>query len=281
MRHRLRNALPLLAVAAVIAWLVVRSWSDPVSFSPKGLAPLASGPRTLKVVSFNVAHCRGVGLNQIFTGNGTLEQNLEALSEYLRWEQADLVVLQEIDESHLWSGRLDQVERLAMRAGYPYWMIGPNNGLGPLPLRYGNALLSRHRIIGFRNTAFGGMSIVGGKGFFEARISMGKLRFITVLGAHLHHASAEAREDQAGQMAKRIKRIKEPLLVLGDLNVDPRSKERTLPTLLAGGKLSGWRLDRPAQRTFPAQAPTRRIDYVFASRHLDFVAQRARKLAWQ
>lgn len=279
MTRRLRNPVLLLLITLIVAWLVVRSWSDPVRFEPGRLQDLPRGLRTLKVVSFNIAHARGVGLNQIFTSNGTLARNLEALGDYLRWEAADLVLLQEIDEDCLWSGNVNQAELLAERAGYPYWWIGANNTLDwPLASRYGNAILSRHRIIAFRNTAFG-EALVGEKGFFEARITLGEGRYVTVLGAHLHHASADEREAQAARMASRIAAVDEPLIVAGDLNVAPDAREQTLALLRRGDRLLGWELDRPGEPTFHALAPSRRIDYILASRHFDLVEQRVRPLA--
>jgi endonuclease/exonuclease/phosphatase family metal-dependent hydrolase len=270
MRRAGRKILLTLLLLSIGSWLVVRSWSDPVDFTPGKLRRPARGAGTLKVVTLNIAHGRGVGLNQLFTANSTLERNLEAIGDYLRWEAADLVVLQEIDRQCLWSGGVNQARALAKRAGYYYWWFGLNNDTGlPLTTRYGNALLSRHRVIAFRNVAFGD-ELVGAKGFFEARIALGEGRRVTLIGAHLHHASAREREHQAERMARRIAAIKEPLIVLGDLNVTPSYKERTLRLLRGEGRLSGWQLDRPGNLTFHAARPDRRIDYILVSRHLAF-----------
>jgi len=77
-------------------------------------APAVTTP-SLKVLTLNIAHGRGAALNQIFLNRKAFDANLEAISDTIRQTSADIVALQEVDNSSLWSGRFDHAEHIALQ----------------------------------------------------------------------------------------------------------------------------------------------------------------------
>jgi endonuclease/exonuclease/phosphatase family metal-dependent hydrolase len=73
----------------------------------------------------------------------------ERIIEILHHHNADLVLLQEVDEGAPRSRELDLAKELALESGYPYFAVGHNVSLKKG--RYGNATLSRFPIQRERN----------------------------------------------------------------------------------------------------------------------------------
>lgn len=73
----------------------------------------------------------------------------QRIAEIIAHHDADLVLLQEVDEGAPRSRELDLAKELASRLGYPYHAVGHNVSLRKG--RYGNATLSRHPIDRERN----------------------------------------------------------------------------------------------------------------------------------
>jgi endonuclease/exonuclease/phosphatase family metal-dependent hydrolase len=93
----------------------------------------------LRVLSYNIH--RAIGVDRRFRP----DRIARILSEY----DADVALLQEVDEGVPRSRELDLARELAGAAGYPYLAVGHNVTLRKG--RYGNATLSRHGIVRERN----------------------------------------------------------------------------------------------------------------------------------
>jgi endonuclease/exonuclease/phosphatase family metal-dependent hydrolase len=99
----------------------------------------AHSATSLKVLSYNIH--RAIGVDRRFRP--------ERIIEILDHHDADVVLLQEVDEGAPRSRELDLARELAAAAGYPHFAVGHNVSLRKG--RYGNATLSRHPILRERN----------------------------------------------------------------------------------------------------------------------------------
>lgn len=93
----------------------------------------------LRVLTYNIH--RAIGVDRRFRP----ERVVEIIANY----NADIVLLQEVDEGAPRSRELDLARELAKDAGYPYHAVGHNVTLRKG--RYGNATLSRFPILSERN----------------------------------------------------------------------------------------------------------------------------------
>ncbi len=226
--------------------------------------PAAARPpqRTLSVLSYNIHH--GVG------GDGRLD--LDRIAAVIRDSGADVAALQEVDRH--WSARsglADQAKELARRLRMHH-AYGANLDRAPAepgqPRRqYGTAILSRFPILSSRNTP---LPNTGGeqRGLLGARINVRGRRAL-VYSTHLQHDNAEERRLQAEAIVEEIGSRTEPVVLAGDLNARPDApelaavRESFTDTFEVAGVGDG--------ATYPAPAPTARIDYVLTNDHVGSV----------
>src|SRR5277367_2244919 len=128
-----------------------------------GMAPVSL--QRLRLVTFNIAHGRGLTPIQGLTSLRKLRLNLRRIAGLLEKLGADLVALQEIDECSVWAGNFDHLDYIRAHAGYSHAAFGINNRRsGLVNLCYGNAILSRFPITDTETIVFGRKK-VGEKGF--------------------------------------------------------------------------------------------------------------------
>jgi len=109
-----------------------------------------------RIVTFNIAHGRGLSPFQGLHGRRRFQRNLQKISKLLDELKPDIVALQEIDENSRWSGSFDHLSYLNALADFPHAVFGVNNRrTGGYQLNYGNAILSRHPIVAWENVTFG------------------------------------------------------------------------------------------------------------------------------
>lgn len=241
----------LVGVAAIVSALACGPWHR----SGRG-----ASDRPIRVVTYN-----------IHAGHGDLARTAETI----RALSPDMVALQEVDVH--WSERsgfADQVAALASALGMearfaPIYSL-PNRENSAVPREFGVALLSRHHIVSWRNDTLTRLSTQDSNavpspapGLLEAVVDIGGSR-IRVLNTHLdYRADPGVRRRQAVEMAAVIARVDEPLIVVGDFNAGPDAAE--LAPLFARLR-DAWPPDSGLGYTYPADAPSKRIDYVLASR---------------
>lgn len=93
----------------------------------------------LRVLTYNIHRC--IGVDRRF--------RLDRVVEILRAHDADVALLQEVDDGVPRSDHLNLAQEIAREAGYPHYAVGHNVRL-PRG-RYGNATLSRFPILRERN----------------------------------------------------------------------------------------------------------------------------------
>lgn len=223
------------------------------------------------VTTYNIAHGRGTALHQLLVRKKTIERNLRAVAEYVKAVSPDVAGFQEVDVDCNWSGNFNHAEFIAECAGFAHCRYGVNNvNEGGYKLNYGNAVISRHPVARFENHPFGDASL-GEKGFLVADIEM-KGRVVTFAVAHLDFRTAKNRTRQVQKMIEVLKGIDGPLVVMGDFNYDLTGTEESLRLLVEALSLTTWTPRRGTGATFPAKRPATRIDYIFITDDLEFVA---------
>ena len=123
------------------------------------------------LMSFNIAHGRGLSLYQGFHSSNGIRKNLERIAAIIKKRSPDIVAFQEVDQSSHWNRHIDLLKHIQEETEYPYSEHGIHNTrLGRKALCYGNAFLSKHPISNCRVTPFGKKSI-GEKGFDSNRFN--------------------------------------------------------------------------------------------------------------
>jgi endonuclease/exonuclease/phosphatase family metal-dependent hydrolase len=226
--------------------------------------------RRLRLITFNIAHGRGLTPIQGFTSSRKLRLNLRRIAHLLGTLRADLVALQEVDECSVWSGSFDHLDYIRAHAGFPHAAFGINNRRsGLVNLCYGNAILSRLPISETETIVFGKRR-VGEKGFLYTEIDVGG-RVLPLVNLHLHFSSRRRRLQQLDLLVNWL-RVKQrergaawavPPMVCGDFNTPDTKDDATAALLSHLCDYGDYRLHPLLGPTFPSPLPRRALDFVF------------------
>ena len=162
----------------------------------------------LKILTYNIH--RAIGVDRRFRP----ERIVRVLQHY----EADVVLLQEVDEGAPRSRELNLAQELAKAAGYPHFALGHNVSLRKG--RYGNATLSRFPILRERNIDLSVAQSWIRRGCQHTSVQMDG-RTLEVFNLHLG-LSARERQQQIELLSRshEFSGVNEetPMLVGGDFN---------------------------------------------------------------
>lgn len=187
-------------------------------------------------------------------------RSLSRIADVIRESRVDVACLQEVHRRLPQSGFEDQPRRLAKLTGMkavfrPSFRVGVGG--------FGNAVLTRlpvewvnlHRLPNPLEQRRRGMWMER-RGCLEVRLAPGADQ-LTVMVTHWSLMAAD-RIESAAALVERARMTAGPLLVAGDLNARPANEE-ILGLVEGAGLLDAGRVSGP---TYPAGAPSARIDYV-------------------
>jgi len=227
------------------------------------------GTVRFRLVTFNIAHGRGLAPVQGFTSRRKLRLNLLKIAGLLHDLAPDVVALQEIDERSRWAGNFDQLEFLRQHGPFPHAVFGINTRReGLFNLCYGNALLSRHAIVRAENVAFG-QKRIGEKGFLFAELNVYERR-VPLINLHLHYRSRVQRFKQLDRLVPWLTlqhRVhgahwRLPPIVCGDFNTSSRKSDATAALLGHLHRFADYALHPQGVATFPSPWPQCTLDFV-------------------
>jgi endonuclease/exonuclease/phosphatase family metal-dependent hydrolase len=216
---------------------------------------------SLRVMTYNIR-----------SGNGDLAR----IAETIRNFAPDVVGLQEVDVH--WaerSGFAEQAsilgEMLHMQVRFAPIYTLPGTDSSKPSRQFGVALLSKYPIVRWRNDTLTRLSTqtrdpvpAPAPGLLEAAIDVHG-NVVRVFNTHLDYRSdPQVRTQQVGEMLTYLGNSAEPTLVLGDMNADPAASE--LQPLLQRLR-DAWQETGTPGFTYPADNPSKRIDYVLVSLH--------------
>ena len=220
-------------------------------------------PNSLTVMSYNIREGRG--------NDGNLDLN--HVAAVIAAIDPDIVSLQEVDKNTEGSGFVDQTAVLASLTQMLYYEFGKARAWDRGDL--GNAILSHYPFEVIANHP-----LPMNKRNEEPRAALfvkvdvsslygGGETAITVIGTHLDHRQEASRIQAASFIEAALAELPDrdrPALLLGDLNDVPGS-----PTLDAFNLF--WTIEDLGQilPTFPAEAPTRQLDYALQRSAGDWV----------
>lgn len=224
-----------------------------VCLPPVALAS-SRGRVHLRVMSYNI-HV-GIGMDK--------KLDLRRIADVIKLYGCDLVGLQEVDRGVERTGRVDEIKELARLTGMDYAFAHNLDYQGG---QYGVAILSRYPILAIDHRRYANTRERERRGFIriEVEVKGRRLNFVTT---HLDYQHADGRLFEARQMLDALKDVRGPLIVTGDFNEEPPGQVYEL--MSGAGFADGWRRARgPSAEfpgdgaTYPADKPTKRIDYIF------------------
>ncbi|MEV7992721.1 endonuclease/exonuclease/phosphatase family protein [Streptomyces sp. NPDC086077] len=251
-----RTLSVLAAVVALAAGSVTQaSADDQIS------ADRRPGPRVLDVMNFNIHHAQGT--------DDVLD--LRRIADVIRDSGADVVGLQEVDNHYSErSDWADQPAELASLLGY-HVVFGANidnapPAVGGHRVQYGTAILSRYPITASDNTWLYKSPGQEQRGLLHATLDVhGKN--VEFYNTHLAASSQTDRLQQTAQVVDLIGE-KKPGVLVGDFNALPTAPE-SQP--LQEAYTDAWAKSPHGHgdgATYPAEAPTERIDLIYTTREV-------------
>lgn len=200
--------------------------------------------QTVKVMSYNIHH--GADADE--------KDQLAAMGAFIKASGADIIGLQEVDSVCTRSHGVDQMQQLAQLTGMYYAFVRHFAYQGGA---YGMGVLSRFPITEVENKR---MSLLKSKTPSTAMISvvirLPKKRYIRFASAHFA-LDDSSRMVQAGEVLAYLKADKYPVILTGDLNATPETRE------IQYLKSCFTETDSRLLPTYPAPAATKKIDYIF------------------
>ena len=264
----------------------------------------------LKVLTWNIAFAygqgsEGVGYHQ--RSQKKMQERLNSMSEILCKENADLILLQEIDFSAKRTHGVDQLQFFAEKCGYPfrayarswkhlyvpfpYWPLKDNFG----QIDSGGGILSRfpilknqvHLMAKPKNNPWWYNLFYPFRYLQKVQVSL-EGKNLWVINLHLEAFKHKNREKQAKALIKLVKQSKEKILLIGgDFNTLPElAKNKVFGSTenykddqtmsLINDKLplkevivdEDYFLDPQSYFTFSSHKPDRRLDYIFFDNNL-------------
>jgi endonuclease/exonuclease/phosphatase family metal-dependent hydrolase/pimeloyl-ACP methyl ester carboxylesterase len=200
---------------------------------------------TLRVMTWNVHHCRGVDD----------KLDIERIARVIADVAPDLVALQEVDQNTARTGNVDQPAELARLTGMEV-VFGPNIELQGG--KYGNAVLSRLPITQSRNHQLPNIDQGEQRGVLEVVIELPDRRQLTLLATHFDHRRDARERVESAQFVNQLleQRETEGCLLAGDLNAGPNDAPLQL-------LWSEWtNTSSTVLPTIPVAEPQRQIDFV-------------------
>ena len=202
----------------------------------------------MRIMTYNIRSGRGM--------DGRL--NLDRIAQVIAAESPDVVALQEVDSQRKRTTYADQAHVLAEKLGFHCafgharrWTRG----------EYGNAILSRYPLLDFQRLALPKPARlpVEARCVLQCRLAHPDGE-VLIWNTHLGLLAAERRAQVALVIQEYLRNQELPLVLCGDFNARPRSKE------ISGLSLHLQRV--ASQRTFPGFLPVVHLDHVFHTKHL-------------
>lgn len=264
--------------------------------------PAATPPDAINVVSFNIGYGRGPAGDE--SGPWTrehIEKHLDGIAAQLVTLGADLAFLQEVDLDAARSHHIDQGAYLAEKAGFPFssCVVTWEKNYVPFPywppsrhygaMKSGQCLLSRfpiksstrHRLPQPSSNAWWRNRFYLNRALDVVELEVGGRR-LHAINVHLEAFDPDNRMDQVQRLIALLPTLEaDRLIVAGDFNTlppeasqkkgfvdEPEADFTNDATLTMMRKVDGLAeiIPEATAFTFPADAPTRRLDYVFLGR---------------
>jgi endonuclease/exonuclease/phosphatase family metal-dependent hydrolase len=214
-------------------------------------APVASPPQILRVMTYNIHHGEGL--------DGKVD--LARIAKIISAERADIVALQEVDRGVRRTAGRDLPAELAQLTGLTCIF---SNNFAYQGGEYGNAVLTRFPVLRATNSLYQMLRPNEQRGLLQLTLDVHG-RELVFLNTHIDYRPDDS---ERRLNVKEIQTLTAgyqglPVILCGDFNTTPESRVHAeLRTTFT----DAWPLSGGGEGfTFPANAPDRRIDYVWVS----------------
>ncbi len=284
----------MLCIVIVLGWFAVVRLSSPwtvvkkITLSQEPANTSHTNVQTLRVGCYNIAHGRGGQFGASSWDGGSRAEKiirLKKIGHLLRETQLEIVVLNEVDFSSIWSGHLDQAKVIATEGGYPYILEQRNLNMAIpfISIRFGNVILSKYPINDIQFLDYPNPSEVvevfsgGYKEGVVATITLPDSSQVNVAAIHLCVSSKSIRNASVQMLLDVQRQSSLPLIIMGDFNAafngypQHSTDERGLNAielLLDSQQVTTIVPELPISSelfTFPSEEPARIIDWIFVS----------------
>ncbi|OGZ06901.1 MAG: hypothetical protein A2942_00345 [Candidatus Lloydbacteria bacterium RIFCSPLOWO2_01_FULL_50_20] len=203
-----------------------------------------------------------------------IEQNLKNICECVHTYNPDFVALQEIDRTSILSGGINQFEFLNKRLRYPYRFFAPSCSIGSLFVS-GNTLFSKYPLVNCESFQFAPAFPTDRMGFVIADATLPNGTLVSIASIHLVYLDW-LRLDSRGQELLLVEKVtaarKGNIVLAGDFNCDLVGNEPSLRNFIEKLDLQAYRPLSNDSATYPSWNPIRRIDWILASKNLNFIS---------
>jgi len=233
---------------------------------------LANPEKVTRLMTFNIAHGRGLSFYQGFHRSAGIKRNLDRIARLINEHSPDLVALQEVDQSSHWNQHINLLAYLQEATQYPFSEHGVHNRRsGRRPLAYGNAFLSRHPILASEVVPFGERTL-GEKGFIEIHVEIGGQR-MDFINLHLDFRSRKTRMAQIERILEKIEHRSHheperlPPIICGDFNTSSNQfRDALRQFVIRSANHHSYNYFPKNGRTFPAHFPSRGLDFALVAK---------------
>ena len=217
--------------------------------------------KIIRVMTYNI-HV-GIGMDK--------KLDLARIADVINQQHPDLVGLQEVDRGVERTQRIDEIAELARLTKMDYAFAFNLKYQGG---QYGVAILSKTPILATDHRLYFNLREAERRGFIRAEVRIGS-RVINFVTTHLDYQYDDGRVYEAEQLLAALKDVKRPLIIVGDFNDVPTGAAYQL---MRASFDDAWSVTGSGQDGFsyPADKPTKRIDYIFTRRADQVRAKRAR-----
>jgi len=214
-------------------------------------ARVETKPQILRVMTYNIHHGEGL--------DGKVD--LARIAKIISTERADIVALQEVDRGVRRTAGRDLPAELAQMTGLTCVF---SNNFAYQGGEYGNAVLTRFPVLRATNSLYQMLRPNEQRGLLQLTLDVHG-RKLVFLNTHIDYRPDDSERWLNVQEIKTLTAGYPglPVILCGDFNTTPESRiYRELRTTFA----DAWPLAGGGEGfTFPANAPDRRIDYVWVS----------------
>lgn len=226
---------------------------------------------TLDLLTVNIAHGRGTGLNQLLVSHEGHRKNLADIAETLRRSTAHVVALQEADAPSWWSGCFDHVQHIVEIADYTAVVHGLH--ADSWLYSYGTALLSRVRLHRTESHSFSPSWPTATKGYvlgavlWRGRSDSVRAHSVSLVSVHLDFSRRTVRAAQIAELLTHLAELPRPLIVMGDFNADWSEADSPVRALAREADLRAY---QPTAAGLSTYKDTGRLDWILISDELAF-----------
>jgi len=222
----------------------------------------SGGLRTtkLRVMTYNI-HV-GVGMDK--------QLDLARIANVIKEQQPALVGLQEVDRGVKRTQGVDEIAELARLTGMQYAFA---HNLDYQAGQYGVAILSRFPILKVDHRKYENKREAERRGMLRIEVDLGG-RVVSFATTHLDYQYEDGRVFETEQLLKFLSEVSGPLILVGDFNEEPTAGATQLLTGHFRDVWTAVKSETPGS-SYPADKPSKRIDYIFFRPQSGIKARRA------